>query len=245
MRKWGQHLLIDESVARREIDYADLNESDVVLEIGPGKGILTRLLAERAYKVIAVEIDEKFVGYLRDTLPENVELIHADIMDIDLRNLSFNKVVSNLPFEISSPVTFKLLEANFSKAILIYQKEFARRLVAKPGSRDYSRLSVMIYYKTKSRILEIVPKTAFRPIPKVDGAVVEIIRREKPAFYVENENFFHEFLNIAFSNRRKTLGKIVRKYYDVEIQDEFFKRRIEELKPEEIGKLCDYIFERI
>lgn len=245
MRKWGQHLLIDERVAKREVDYAEITKSDTVLEIGPGKGILTKILAERASKVIAIEIDKRFVNYLEKILPENVEIIHADVMDIDLREIQFDKVVSNLPFEISSPITFKLLETNFSKAVIIYQKEFAKRIVARPRSKDYSRLSVVMYYKTISRILETVPKTAFRPIPKVDGAIVEIVPRESPAFFVMDENFFYEFLNRAFSNRRKTLGKIVKNYYGIEIGKKFYKKRVEELEPEEIGELCNYILERI
>ncbi|RLF60283.1 MAG: ribosomal RNA small subunit methyltransferase A [Thermoplasmata archaeon] len=245
MRKWGQHFLIDEKIARREVEYAEITESDTVLEIGPGKGILTKILAERARKVIAIEIDKNLVRYLSKILPENVEIIHADVMDIDLKKIEFNKVVSNLPFEISSPITFKLLGTNFSKAVIIYQKEFARRIVAKPGSKDYSRLSVVMYYRAVSRILEIVPKSAFRPMPKVDGAIVEIIPRKSPPFFVRDENFFYEFLSKAFSNRRKTLGKIVKNYYGVEIDERFCKKRIEELKPEEIGELCNQILEKV
>lgn len=244
MRRWGQHFLIDERIARREVEYADVKKDDTVLEIGPGKGVLTRILAEKAKRVIAIEVEKKFVNYLTATLPSNVEIIHADILDVDLEKLGFSKIVSNLPFEISSPITFKLLETSFSKAVLIYQKEFARRMVAKPGSRDYSRLSVMVYYKSVARILEIVPRTAFRPIPKVDGAMVEIIPRETPPFFIRDEDFFKNFLKIAFSNRRKTLGKILRMYYGVDLEDEFARRRIGEMEPEKIAKICNEVMER-
>jgi len=173
MRKWGQHFLVDSRIAQKEVAYADISHNDIVLEIGPGKGILTRLIAERAEKVIAIEIDRKLAEYLKTVLPANVEIINADVMKLNLSEYQFNKVVSNLPFEISSPVTFKLLEeTSFSKAILIYQKEFARRLVAKPNSKDYSRISVVINYKAKVRILDMVPGDSFRPVPKVDGAIV-------------------------------------------------------------------------
>ncbi|MCK5459008.1 MAG: methyltransferase domain-containing protein, partial [Thermoplasmatales archaeon] len=122
MTKLGQHFLIDKHVAEREITYADIGTDDVVLEIGPGKGILTQLLAKKAKKIIAIEIDSALVEKLENTVPGNVSVIHADIMKIDFNTLPrFNKIVSNLPFQISSPVTFKLLKYPFSKAVLIYQ----------------------------------------------------------------------------------------------------------------------------
>ena len=246
MRKWGQHFLVDSCIAQKEVVYADISHNDTVLEIGPGKGILTKLIAERAKKVIAIEIDRKLAEYLRTILPMNVEIINADVMKLDLSEYQFNKVVSNLPFEISSPVTFKLLEeSSFSKAVLIYQKEFARRLVAKPNSKDYSRISVVIDYKAKVRILDTVPRDAFRPVPKVDGAIVEIIPRDKPAFHVDDENFFYEFLKKCFSYRRKTIGAIIRKEYGIHLDEEFYRKRIEQLYPREIGELCNLIFERI
>jgi len=246
MRKWGQHFLVDSCIAQKEVVYADISHNDTVLEIGPGKGILTKLIAERAKKVIAIEIDRKLAEYLRTILPMNVEIINADVMKLDLSEYQFNKVVSNLPFEISSPVTFKLLEeSSFSKAVLIYQKEFARRLVAKPNSKDYSRISVVIDYKAKVRILDTVPRDAFRPVPKVDGAIVEIIPRDKPAFHVDDEDFFYEFLKKCFSHRRKTIGAIIKKEYGIHLDEEFYRKRIEQLYPREIGELCNLVFERI
>ncbi len=246
MRKWGQHFLVDSRIAQKEVAYADISHNDIVLEIGPGKGILTRLIAERAEKVIAIEIDRKLAEYLKTVLPANVEIINADVMKLNLSEYQFNKVVSNLPFEISSPVTFKLLEeTSFSKAILIYQKEFARRLVAKPNSKDYSRISVVINYKAKVRILDTVPRDAFRPVPKVDGAIVEIIPRDEPAFHVDDEDFFYEFLKKCFSHRRKTIGAIIKKEYGIHLDEEFYRKRIEQLYPREIGELCNLVFERI
>lgn len=244
-KKWGQHLLIDKKVAEREVEYAEISSKDIVLEVGPGRGILTELTAKRAKEVIAIEIDERFVEYLRSIMPENVKIIHADVLDVNIKKFKFNKVVSNLPFKISSPFTFKLLDTNFDKAVIIYQKEFAKRLVAQAGNKDYSRLSVVMYYKTYSRILEEVPRDAFRPKPKVDGAIVEIIPRKKPAFYVEDEDFFEEFLVRTFSSRRKTLRKVVKKYYNLEINNEFGNKRIEEIEPEDIGRLCNEIFCRL
>lgn len=244
-RRFGQHLLINKNVAQREIKYAEITTEDTVLEVGPGQGILTKLLAEKAKKVIAVEIDKRFVEYLKATLPENVEVIHGDILKIDFQRLSsFNKVVANLPFAISSPFTFKLLNhSSFSKAVLIYQKEFAERMAAEPGSKKYSRLSVSMYYKSYCRILETVPRAAFRPIPKVDAAIVEIIPREKPPFQVIDEELFFSLVNLLFSQRRKRIGKVIKKEYGVDTP--FSDRRVEELTPEEIGKVSNAVAKRL
>ena len=158
-RKTGQNFLIDKKVAEREVEHACIEKNDVVLEIGPGKGTLTTLLAERAQKVVAIEIDNNLFSELREFLPENVELIHGDALKIDFETLpKFNKIVSNLPFQISSPITFKFLNSVFSLAILIYQKEFADRMIAKPGSKNYSRLSVAVHYKAQCELIEIISK---------------------------------------------------------------------------------------
>ena len=137
--KLGQHFLIDNSVIEKELFIANLSTDDVVLEIGPGKGVLTQKLAERVRQVIAIELDNTLYHFLKQVLPENVLLIHQDIMDLSWDDIPFfTKVVANLPYQISSPVTFKLFEVNFEKAVLIYQKEFAERMIACSGSKDYS-----------------------------------------------------------------------------------------------------------
>ena len=147
-QRFGQHFLIDLSVADREVGYAKLIKNDIVLEIGPGQGVITRLLAQKAKQVIAIEIDQRLVDKLKKTLPGNVTLISGDALSVDFQTLPrFTKIVSNLPFEISSPITFKFLESSFSRGILIYQKDFAKRLVALPGTKEYSRLTVGVSYK--------------------------------------------------------------------------------------------------
>src|SRR4030042_3936025 len=125
----GQHFLIDSSVAEREVAYAGITKNDVVLEIGPGKGIITCLLAKQAKQVIAIEIDKRLFEQLHYIVPKNVTLICQDALSVDFHSLPrFTKIVSNLPFEISSPIIFKFLKSTFSLAILIYQKDFAERL---------------------------------------------------------------------------------------------------------------------
>jgi 16S rRNA (adenine1518-N6/adenine1519-N6)-dimethyltransferase len=243
----GQNFLIDKNVAVREVGYAKITKKDVVLEIGPGNGILTELLAEKAKKVIAIEIDENFIRNLKYKLPNNVELIHKDALKVDLDTLpQFNKIVSNLPFQISSPVTFKFLEHGFNLAVLIYQKEFADRMNAIPGSKDYSRLSIGVYYKAKCELLEIIPKTCFKPQPKVDSCAVRLIRRRKHPFKVINESFFFDLTKNLFNHRRKKIKNILNNLYDVKENDlPFLEKRVEELTPEQIGKLSNILFKNL
>jgi 16S rRNA (adenine1518-N6/adenine1519-N6)-dimethyltransferase len=242
--KLGQNFLINKKIAEKEVEYASINMQDTVLEIGPGQGILTYFLASKAKKVIAVEIDKKLVEKLKKTLPENVELINSDILKIDLKNLpKFNKVVSNLPFQISSPFTFKLLKYGFELAILIYQKEFADRMVAKPKTSSYSRLSVNVYYYANCEILEDVSKSCFRPQPKVDSRMIKLIPRMSPAFNVDDENFFFDLTKNLFNFRRKKIGTIINYLYDFDYKDiPFIEKRVEELTPEQIGDLSNYLY---
>src|SRR2546422_67643 len=150
----GQHFLVDARVAARQVAHAQIRRSDVVLEIGPGLGILTRLLGERAKRVVTIEADCRFAEYLRRNLPD-VEVIAGDTLKVDWP--PFNVMASNLPYQISSLVTFRLLEHAFERAVLMYQWEFARRMRAKPGTADYSRLP----YRTR-RVGELSPEEIAR-----------------------------------------------------------------------------------
>lgn len=246
-QKLGQNFLIDKNVAEREIKYADITNNDIVLEIGPGKGILTKLLADSAKKVIAIEIDMSLINKLKKTIPKNVELIHGDCLKIDFKTLpKFNKIVSNLPFQISSPITFKFLEHNFKSAVLIYQKEFADRMIAKAGSKDYSRLSVGIYYKTKCELLETIPKTSFRPQPKVDSCIIRLNPRKTPPFEVLNEIFFQGLTKNLFNNRRKKIKNNLENNYDISLKDiPYLEKRVEDLIPKQIGELSNILYKRI
>jgi 16S rRNA (adenine1518-N6/adenine1519-N6)-dimethyltransferase len=242
-QRFGQHFLIDLSVASREVGYAKLIKDDIVLEIGPGQGVITRLLAQKAKQVIAIEIDKRLVDKLKKSLPENVTLISGDALSVDFRMLpQFTKIVSNLPFEISSPITFKFLESSFSRAILMYQKDFAKRLIAIPGKKEYSRLTVGVSYKAHCRILEDVSRSCFSPAPKVDSSIVELTPREKPMFNVENERFFFELTKQLFNHRRKKIRYTIKSLYgDIE-QLPYLDQRIEELTPKQIGELSNILW---
>jgi len=242
-KKIGQNFLIDKKVAEREINYASLDKDDIVLEIGPGKGILTKILAKKVKKVIAIEIDSQLIEYLKPILPDNVTLIWGDAVKIDFKTLPvFNKIVANLPFQISSPITFKFLNYHFSKAILIYQKDFAKRMIARSGSKDYSRLSVGIYYKTNCNILENVSREFFYPVPKVDSSIVELIPRDSPPFKVLNEQFFFDLTKKLFNYRRKKIRNILETKYDNFENISYMGKRVEELTPEQIGELSNLLF---
>jgi len=243
-QRFGQHFLIDLSVARREVEYAKLTKDDVVLEIGPGKGVITRLLAQEAKKVIAIEIDQRLVEKLKITLPENVTLISGDVLSVDFQILpQFTKIVSNLPFKISSPITFKIMELSFLKAILIYQKDFAERLVALPGKKEYSHLTVAVSYKAHCRILEDVTRTSFHPVPKVDSSIVEIIPRKKTMFNIKNEQFFFKLTRQLFNHRRKKIRYIIKKLYGDVKQIPYLDQRVGELAPEQLVELSNILWE--
>jgi len=243
-QRYGQHFLVDRSVAEREVRYAELTTDDIILEIGPGKGIITVLLAPKVKQVVAIEIDQRLIGQLKKTLPSNVLLIGKDALDVDFQTIPrFTKIVSNLPFEISSPITFKFLESSFTKAILIYQKDFAERLVAQPGTKEYSRLTVGVFYKANCRILEDVPPSSFSPAPEVTSCIVELIPRKKPAFKVKDEQFFFDFTKQLFTHRRKKIRYTVKNLTQSYESLPFLDKRVEELTPEEIGVLSDRLWE--
>lgn len=251
-RRKGQYILMDEEVINRQINHAGLSKNETVLEIGAGLGALTFKLAEKAGKVVAIEKDPRMFSYLKSKIPSNVELIIADVMKIELPN--FDVVVSNLPYQISSPVTFKLLNRRFRKAILMFQKEFAQRMTAKSGEKGYSRLSVNVYYKAKARILEFVSRNAFYPVPEVDSAIVELVPREPP-FQVINEETFFKVVDTLFSQRRKKIKNALMNLVTEEIRETgkfsksslkeiiqelpFRDERVERLSPEKIAKLAD------
>ena len=240
----GQHFLTDIRVAAREIAYADIQPYETVLEIGPGHGVLTKLLAEKAQQVVAVEIDTRLVDELERTMPENVHIIPGDVCKLVLKDLPvFSTVVANLPFQISSEITFKLLEYPFRKAVLMYQKDFADRMVATWGTKTYGRLSVGVYYKTQCRILERVPRSCFYPRPQVDACVVELMPWEKPPFDIRDEKLFFEVTRQLFMHRRKKIKTTLSSSFNIKNGVPFGDRRVEELSPAQIGELSDFLYD--
>ncbi|MCD6524285.1 MAG: 16S ribosomal RNA methyltransferase A [Thermococcus sp.] len=202
----GQNFLIVPDIIERNVERAELSEKDIVLEIGPGLGVLTDELAKKAGKVYAIEKDRQIIEILRKEYSwPNVKLIEGDAVKVEWPR--FDKIVSNLPYQISSPVTFKLLKHEFERAVLIYQLEFAERMVAKPGDRNYSRLSLMVQAKANVELVERIGKGAFWPKPKVDSAVVIIEPKPEGERIELNENL----VKALFQHRRSTVVSALKK----------------------------------
>lgn len=204
--KMDQHFLTDAAALDEIVDAAQLDPSDIVLEIGGGIGNLSERIAPRVSKLIIIELDPQMVSVLKSRLSvyENIEIIQGNVMDVDLSNLPFNKIVANLPYSISSDITLKFLKHDFDLAVLMYQYEFAQRLTAEPGGKEYGRLSVHVQYKTDASLILKVPKESFEPAPKVDSAV--ILLKPRPAAYsVDDEIFFFSVTKALFSQRRKKI----------------------------------------
>lgn len=239
----GQAFLVDKHIAHRQIKYALLSDDDTVLEIGPGFGILTQHLAKYTKKVYAIEMDNALADYLEETMPGNVEIIRGDACKVDLPE--FDKVVANLPYQISSPITFRLLEHDFDSAILMYQKEFAERMTGHAGESCYSRLSVAMYYKTETELLENVSRKSYYPKPRVDSAIVRVTPMPPP-FEVEDEKFYFEVVSALFNQRRKNirngliLGWLELKEKKEELQEcvPYLDKRVETLTPEQIAEVA-------
>jgi 16S rRNA (adenine1518-N6/adenine1519-N6)-dimethyltransferase len=240
-RSRGQHFLVDARVAARQLEYAALRPSDVVLEIGPGLGVLTRALVERVKHVVAIESDRRFAEYLRAEIPE-AEILHADALKVDWPR--FDVMVSNLPYHISSPITFRLLGTPFDHAVLMYQREFAKRMIAAPGTPDYSRLSVGVSVRAACTILERVPRNAFHPQPRVDSALVRLEPRP-PLFPIADPEAFDAVVAALFEHRRKTVENGLRlswasfaespEAFEARLDGLPFRgRRVEELRPEDL-----------
>lgn len=255
-RRLGQNFIIDREVLEREISYAKIKKSDILLEIGPGIGTLTELLVENAGKVYAVEMDARMIKILKNRLGNRMEIIEGDFLKVMLPR--FDKTISNIPYSISSPLTFRLLSHGFKTAVLTYQKEFAERMVAKPGEKNYSRLSVATYYRANAEILEFLPPRVFYPRPEVDSAIVKLTPKRRP--FKVNEELFFNLLRGLFSHRKKTLRKalffsllgifnVESKDKRREIVDSFdeklLERRVFTLSPEELAKICDALEEKL
>ncbi|AIF69122.1 16S rRNA methyltransferase [Palaeococcus pacificus DY20341] len=204
----GQNFLIVEDIIKREVERAEIKENETVLEIGPGLGVLTDELSRVAKKVYAIEKDSRVIEILKNEYKwSNVEIINADALKIEFP--PFDKIVSNLPYQISSPITFKFLKYDFKKAVLIYQLEFAQRMVAKPGDKNYSRLSVMVQAKANAALVERIGKGAFYPKPKVDSAVIIMEPKPKKEQIILNENL----VKALFQHKRKIASKALKDSY--------------------------------
>lgn len=219
-RSLGQNFITDRNVIERIVEGAGVSGEDLVIEIGPGIGVLTAEAAEKASKVVAVEIDKKLIPILGETLSEykNVEIVNKDILKTDINEIirqerskgSFSgdvKIIGNLPYYITTPIIMSLLENSVEaeSITVMMQKEVADRIKASPGSKIYGAISAAVQYYCTVEQVASVPKEVFIPRPKVDSAVLKLsIRKEKPVELMEEKSLFI-CIKAGFGQRRKTL----------------------------------------
>jgi len=251
----GQNFLVSQTVAREMIDLASLKGDETVVEIGPGKGILTHLLLPRVKRLIAIEYDTRLVSQLKETFHgfSNLDIIEADALSFPFQQLPKNTIViSNLPYYIATPLLFHLLEArkNLSLLILMFQREVARRIVASPGNKTYGSLSIAVQYMGQPHLRLRVSRKSFRPLPKVESAVITLHPHFSPPIKLKSEELFHRVTRSVFQHRRKTLknGLKAAGFSDSLVEEALLQssidplRRPETLSLPEFGLLADNLF---
>lgn len=253
-KKLGQNFLIDANIVNNIVAAAELSSKDTVLEVGPGIGTLTQGLAQSGANVVAVELDKRLLPVLDTTLDgyDNVRIVNGDILQVDIMQTVGTdnfKVCANLPYYITTPIIFALLEKKLpmERLVAMVQKEVAERMAAKPGGKDYGALSVAIQYYTEPQIAFLVPPSSFIPAPAVDSAVIVCKRRAKPPVEVCDEDLFFRIVKAAFSLRRKMLSNSLKnmgikseqtaKWLNLAGIDS--KRRAETLTLEEFARLTN------
>ena len=220
-KKLGQNFLINEDVVKNIINSSNITENDLVIEIGPGLGTLTKEILEKAGKVICIELDERMTKILKDrfSLYKNFELLNQDVLKTDLKtiiqnekeknNLKTAKIIANLPYYITTPIIMKLLEEklDLDSITVMVQKEVAERLIAVPGPREKNTGAIsytVLYYASSQKIME-VDKESFIPEPEVQSEVIKLDIRKEPAVKVKNPEYMFKIIKSAFMQRRKTL----------------------------------------
>ena len=249
-RSLGQNFLIDDNIAKKLINCANLTCNDVVLEIGPGRGALTALIAPKVKHLIAVELDRTLATGLKKTFNnnKNVKIINADFILLDIaqhcKHGTKIRIIGNIPYNLSGPIIFKVLD-NYMRVedmLLMLQKEVAHRIVAKPRTKDYGLLSIFNQAVADPKILFDVSPHVFRPRPKVSSSVVHWVFPEEPKYYVKDRALFRTVLRTAFSQRRKTMRNSLREMLPENMTDcMVLSKRPEELTVKELIKLCEDI----
>jgi 16S rRNA (adenine1518-N6/adenine1519-N6)-dimethyltransferase len=220
IKAMGQHFLKDHAVLKKIIRYISPSKEDLIIEIGAGKGALTFPLAAKAGKVIAIEKDPAFIPFLQKKTIPNLTILKEDILKVGFSDLikaqnfiNNVKLAGNLPYSLSSPLLFKVLQERelFSECIFLLQKEVAERICSQPGSKNYAPLSILFQIHFSAKLLFILSPGSFSPPPKVHSALISLKRRDHPLFLVDQEELFRQFLKGAFKHRRKILRKNLEK----------------------------------
>lgn len=205
-KKLGQNFLFDEESLEKIAE--DVSKKDTVIEIGPGLGTLTAILAKKAEKVIAIELDPNMIDILkyRFSLYDNVEIIKEDILNVDIEKLAPNaKVVANLPYYITTSIITKLLKARIKDITILIQKEVAERICAMPGTKKAGAITYLVNYYAEPKLIQNVSRECFVPSPEVESSIVNLRLRENKKVEVENEELLFEVIRENFNKRRKTI----------------------------------------
>jgi 16S rRNA (adenine1518-N6/adenine1519-N6)-dimethyltransferase len=247
LKRLGQHFLVDTIVRERLIELADLKPADVVLEVGPGLGFLTSALLARAQSIIAVEKDRTLANYLKRKFSgqERVTIIEGDALTAKIPDGA--KIVSSPPYNISSKLVLLIMQSRFQLATLILQEEFARRLTATSGSRDYGRMSVMLQSRAQAQLHSRVPPEAFHPKPRVNSALVTIRPSTEPIL-LKNRELFIDLVRGLFTQRRRMMRGVLTRYLRSQFPRDYttilrrvqvYDKRVYELKPNELADLAN------
>lgn len=220
-KKYGQNFLKDDRIVEKIVTLSDIEDDSLVIEVGPGKGILTRQLSKAAKNVICYEIDMQLEGYLINLSKElsNVEVVFSDFLDVDLaKKVSDYKYkhlyfISNVPYYITTPILMKLIDSglNFGKIVMMVQEEVGERFSATPGKKAYSSITVFLNYYYEIKRLFKVNRSEFIPIPNVDSEVIMLTSREDK-IALKNKDLFFEFVRSSFQYKRKNLRNNLKKY---------------------------------
>lgn len=250
-QRLGQHFLRSSAVLRRIVDALRATPEDLVLEIGPGQGALTRVLLDAGLRVEAIEVDSELVRQLEETWPpasSGLRVHHQDVLEADLRQWGPVMVAGNLPYYITSPILRSLfaMGSSMRTGVLLMQREVAERLVAKPGTRDYGFLSALTQWHSRPELLFRVPPGAFHIPPKVDSAVVRLT--PAPSLLVQQTHAaqFESFLGWCFAQKRKTLRNNLRAYVNPEVLASLREGplRAEQLSVPEFATLFEHLWEQ-
>ena len=253
----GQNFLRDDRISRKIVLAIDLRPADVVLEIGPGEGALTRHLAASGARLVLVELDERAVGRMRELYGgSGVQVLHQDVLTVDLDALAASmgterlRVVGNIPYYITSPILFHVLDNRHRvrDLTMMVQKEVARRLAAVPRTKEYGILSVFCQLFADVEILFDVQPGSFHPRPDVTSSVVRLVMLDRPRYALRDEQFFREMVRSVYGMRRKTLRNALRYFLDADpaaaVPDaSILQRRPEDLTIEETVGLSNFLFE--
>jgi 16S rRNA (adenine1518-N6/adenine1519-N6)-dimethyltransferase len=231
-KKWGQNFLIDQNILLKIVQACELNKESLVVEIGPGMGALTQCLASSGARVLAIDIDTQLQPVLEENLAQwdNVKVIFGDILQLNieqelpavfhLENIAPYQVCANIPYNITTPIIFSLLETcpHLQAAVLMVQKEVASRLLAGPGSKDYGLLTLNVQYHATVEMITRVSRNCFYPRPEVDSSVVKITPYSNHAkrVTVKDEQALKQFMKTAFQQRRKTILNSCAGFFKVE-----------------------------